>query len=281
MSTKELLTEAEEAIEDARGLLDHLPPLSPDHETLRLAVVKLRRAHESIEGPRDPANKALLDSHDSIDEARSVIQTIRKRVQKRGAAHAASRANGDDATTGTAAEAANPITVFVDADTVLLATHQGRYGPELGLQGDVSEAIQRMFEIADRVVLLVNPSSRSSAHTLDTQHRLEVLHEGLDGASNAVVFATCVHGENGSCDCAKPGHGLITAHLESGRRAEDGWYIGGDQEGMVAGRSAGLHTIRIGPHGSDHMSVVHRPDFEARDLMDAANHIMVEVLTAP
>ena len=50
---------------------------------------------------------------------------------------------------------------------------------------------------------------------------------------------------------------------------------------MVAGRSAGLHTIRIGPHGSDHMSVVHRPDFEARDLMDAANHIMVEALSAP
>ena len=175
----------------------------------------------------------------------------------------------------------NQMTVFLDADTVLLARHQGRYGPELGLQADGSQAIQRLFEIADRVVVLVDPPQSTSEHNLDTDHRVAALRAGLGPYADALIFATCVHGEDGSCDCAKPGHGLITAQLESGRRAEDGWYIGGDQEGMVAGRSAGLHTIRIGPHGSDHMSVVHRPDFEARDLMDAANHIMVEVLTAP
>jgi hypothetical protein len=50
---------------------------------------------------------------------------------------------------------------------------------------------------------------------------------------------------------------------------------------MVAGRGAGLHTVRIGPHGEDHLSLVHRPDYEARDLMDAANHIMIEALSAP
>ena len=123
-------------------------------------------------------------------------------------------------------------------------------------------------------------ASPESGHNFDTAHRVAALQADLKTCDwDGLVLATCVHGEDGSCDCAKPGHGLITAQLDSGRRAEDGWYIGGDQEGMVAGRSAGLHTIRIGPHGSDHLSVVHRPDFEARDLMDAANHIMVEVLT--
>jgi hypothetical protein len=55
-----------------------------------------------------------------------------------------------------------------------------------------------------------------------------------------------------------------------------GWYVSADQEGVVAGRTAGLHTIRIGPAGVDHLSSVHRADYEARDLLDAANHILVE-----
>jgi hypothetical protein len=63
-----------------------------------------------------------------------------------------------------------------------------------------------------------------------------------------------------------------------GGSPENSWYVGGDQEGMVAGRGAGLHTIRIGPHNGDHLSAVHRPDYEARDLLDAANHIMIEAL---
>jgi hypothetical protein len=55
--------------------------------------------------------------------------------------------------------------------------------------------------------------------------------------------------------------------------------VGADQEGVVAGRGAGLKTIRIGPVGEDHLSAVHRADYEARDLLDAANHILFEALT--
>jgi len=57
-----------------------------------------------------------------------------------------------------------------------------------------------------------------------------------------------------------------------------GWFIGADQEGVQSGRTAGLRTVRIGPAGPDHMSTVHRPDYEARDLLDAANHILIEDL---
>ena len=46
----------------------------------------------------------------------------------------------------------------------------------------------------------------------------------------------------------------------------------------IIGRGAGLRTVRIGPLGVDHLSSVHRPDYEARDLLDAANHILVEEL---
>ena len=40
----------------------------------------------------------------------------------------------------------------------------------------------------------------------------------------------------------------------------------------------GLRTVRIGPLGEDHLSSVHRPDYEARDLLDAANTIMLDAL---
>lgn len=174
-----------------------------------------------------------------------------------------------------------PVIVFLDMDTVLLARHQGRYGPELGLQADLPDAIGRIFEIADRVVVAVNPPSADDGQNFDTAHRVALLRAGLGTSWDGLVVATCEHGEDGTCDCAKPGHGLITPHLDAGRRPDDGWYVGGDQDGMVAGRGVGLHTVRIGPHGEDHLSVVHRPDYEARDLMDAANHIMVEALSAP
>ncbi len=101
-------------------------------------------------------------------------------------------------------------------------------------------------------------------------------------AVDDLVIVSCPHGEDGDCDCAKPGNGLIESALERARSARHGmgWYVGGDQEGVVAGRTAGLHTIRIGPAGEDHLSAVHRADYLARDLMDAANRILLESLAA-
>jgi histidinol phosphatase-like enzyme len=92
-----------------------------------------------------------------------------------------------------------------------------------------------------------------------------------------LTVVTCPHGEDGTCDCAKPGIGMVLRTMEELRLSHrGGWYIAGDQEGVVSGRTSGLRTIRIGPVGEDHLSAVHRPDYEARDLLDAANHIMFE-----
>jgi hypothetical protein len=277
-----LILQTQEILDEARELLDVLPPLSPDHESVRLAVVKLRHTQESINRQSELSSKQLAHSRETIEDARRVVDVVRATVKKRNnrRVQAVQRRDGDGGI-GASPSQAGPVTVFLDMDTVVLARHQGRYGPELGLQADLSEAIGRLFEIADRVVLLVNPPLAGTNHGLDTAHRVAKLRSGLVDNHDGLVVATCPHGEDGSCDCAKPGHGLITPHLDAGRRAEDGWYIGGDQDGMVAGRGAGLRTVRIGPHGEDHLSVVHRPDYEARDLMDAANHIMIEALTAP
>ncbi len=172
--------------------------------------------------------------------------------------------------------------MFLDADTVLLAIHQGKRGVELGLQADLDEAIGRISEIAPTIVVLVEPPPVENRGALDTERRLEVVHDGLGATADALLIVSCPHGEPGGCRCAKPEDGLIRVAMERhGLRRRGGWYVSADQEGVVAGRSAGLHTIRIGPAGADHLSAVHRADYEARDLLDAANHIMIEELAAP
>lgn len=170
--------------------------------------------------------------------------------------------------------------VFVDLDTVLLAMHRGRRGLELGLQGDVGEAIDRLREVTEHVVVLVDPPPAEGSAGRETERRLEVLGDGLGERLRSVTIVACPHGEQRSCECAKPDSGLIELALAAGLRRRGSWYIGGDQEGMQAARGAGLHTVRIGPLGDDHLDWVHRPDHEARDLLDAANRIMLQSLSA-
>jgi histidinol phosphatase-like enzyme len=184
--------------------------------------------------------------------------------------------------TGRAAESIPSIAVFLDLDTVLLVTHPGKYGPELGLQADLPEAIERLSEVAGPIVVLVEPTTREHSHGSETRRRVDVLRDGLGPQAGRLTIAMCSHGEDEKCDCAKPGHGLIEQILsENALSRRGGWYVGGDQEGMVVGRGAGLKTIRIGPASEDHLSAVHRADYEARDLLDAANRILLEVLAAP
>jgi hypothetical protein len=171
--------------------------------------------------------------------------------------------------------------VFLDADTVLLAVFPGKRGVELGLQADLDEAIGRLAEAADRIVVLVEPPPAENRAALKTTRRLDLVREGLGEVADGLLLVACPHGESdgggASCQCAKPDDGLIQVAIEQHdlpRRG--GWYVSADQEGVVAGRAAGLHTIRIGPSGVDHLSSVHRADYEARDLLDAANHILME-----
>ncbi|CAN5789275.1 hypothetical protein BH24CHL5_BH24CHL5_12220 [soil metagenome] len=171
--------------------------------------------------------------------------------------------------------------VFVDLDTALLAIHQGRRGIELGLQADIADGLDRLSDVADRTVVLVDPPPSEGRHGRETEHRLEVLRDGIGPLVDRLILVACPHGEDRSCTCAKPDSGLIEVAAQQHELSlRGGWYIGADQAGVVAGRQAGLRTIRIGPAGEDHLSAVHRPDYEARDLLDAANHIMLEELAS-
>ena len=169
--------------------------------------------------------------------------------------------------------------VFLDLDTVLLAMHAGKRGIELGLQADLPEAIGRLEQVTDKIIVLIEPTPLEGGAGRETELRLEVLRDGLGPVIQKLIVARCPHGEDGTCDCAKPASGLIElAIADQNVTARESWHIGADQEGVQAGRAAGLRTIRIGPLPEDHLSTVHRADHDARDLLDAANWIMLEAL---
>jgi len=170
-----------------------------------------------------------------------------------------------------------PRCVFLDLEAVLLAEHRGPRGVELGVQADIAHGVERLAQVADWIVILAYPTSRSPRRASDDE-RLRVLSSELGHGMDDLLVVACPH-EDGACDCAKPGSGLIElAMADHHLPHHHGWFIGGDQEGVVSARSAGLSTVRIGPQPTDHLSSVHRPDYEARDLLDAANHILMEEL---
>jgi hypothetical protein len=147
------------------------------------------------------------------------------------------------------------------------------------VQPDLAEPLARLSEISPHVVVLVGPPPAEPRHGLETARRLEIVRDALGAAADDLLIVTCPHGEDGTCNCARPDVGLIEIALEQHDLTRRGaWYIGGDQESIAAARNAGLRTIRIGGVTEDHLSAVHRPDYEARDLLDAVNHIMLEAL---
>ncbi|HET7677899.1 MAG TPA: HAD hydrolase-like protein [Candidatus Limnocylindrales bacterium] len=170
------------------------------------------------------------------------------------------------------------ITVFVDLDGALVEERRGRYGPEYLLRPGVAEGLTRLRMAADRVVVLAEELPARPGVHFASDPRLDLLRAELGVDYEVLAVVRCPHRTSQRCDCAKPGTGLIDAAARKLRlRSVEGWHIGGDQEGVQAGRSAGLQTIRIGPAGDDHLSAVHRPDHDARDLLDAANRVLLQV----
>lgn len=177
----------------------------------------------------------------------------------------------------------NGTVVYLDMDAVLLDAHQGERAIEINVQGNVEDGLHRLGQIADEIVVLAFPDHTASRGRPSVDSRVKTFLSGLSDSESDISIVTCPHGRDPytgepTCSCAKPGTGLIDVSREGLGRSRRGWFVGADQNGIHCGRSAGLQTIRIGPLGTDHMSTVHRPDYEARDLLDAANHILIEDL---
>jgi hypothetical protein len=66
---------------DAERLLDVLPAVSSDHETVRLTVVELQATYRNRTGDQARSEDVLASSRATISEAHRVLEAIRARPQ--------------------------------------------------------------------------------------------------------------------------------------------------------------------------------------------------------
>ncbi len=216
----------------------------------------VERNHHARRGGRPPQRPAICLGHDAHVQTEKLL-------------------TADDKPT---------IAVYLDLDTTLLEARWEPRGPELHLRPGVLDGLSRLRQVVDQVVVLVEPPA---AEARQPDLRLEVLDEALGPEAEGLIIVTCQRldladeADADGCDCRMPGTGLIDdARRLHGLDERGGWHVGGDQLGVQSARAAGLRTIRIGPVGEDHLSAVHRADHDARDLLAAANLVMMETLTA-
>jgi hypothetical protein len=64
---------------DAERLLDTLPPMSPDHEAVRDAVVEVRAAYQAITGGQPVTDEALATATARVRDAERLIGELRSK----------------------------------------------------------------------------------------------------------------------------------------------------------------------------------------------------------
>src|SRR3954453_23613337 len=78
-SAEDVVKDALSAWQDGAELLESLPSLSPDHETVRLAVANLRAVYEQTVARRPHGASALAKSREQMATAIATLDAVRTR----------------------------------------------------------------------------------------------------------------------------------------------------------------------------------------------------------
>lgn len=169
-------------------------------------------------------------------------------------------------------------TVFLDRDgTVNVKSPEGQYvtsPAELSLIPGAAAAIARLNAAAVRVILVTNQRwlsgpARDPAGYARVHARLEELLAEHGAYLDAAYY--CPH-TAGSCECRKPGPGMLQRAARELRFSLDEAVMIGDSESDVAaGRTAGTATILL---RSAQPLASGAADFVADDLADAVRLIL-------
>ena len=77
MPLRSAVAETLEVWREADSLLAELPPLAPDHETVRLTVVRLQASFQALTEEVPQTALAVASSRETIRNARAVLAAIR------------------------------------------------------------------------------------------------------------------------------------------------------------------------------------------------------------
>jgi hypothetical protein len=157
-------------------------------------------------------------------------------------------------------------TVLVELDTLIV---QDPVDPRA--VDDAGLALDRVAGVADPIVLA---GERVAGRLLpaDRDERIAWVREALDRPGLQVLPTVVQHSERRTEAADRSLVSAWRAILPDGGPA---WLLTGDPRAVGPARRAGLRVVRIGPRPAGIEADIERPDYEARDLRDAVNHLLV------
>jgi len=147
------------------------------------------------------------------------------------------------------------------------------------LRENAEAGLDRLRDEA-RLAVLVDPTGRDVLLPHQADIRAAFARRSLRKVMTRVPMLSCRHRRGEPCDDRKPLTGLLgRAQDELGLNLADAWIVG-DDASVAAGRELGLHTVRVGPSEVGPTGPLPTADYEARDLLDAANWILLQAALA-
>ena len=136
---------------------------------------------------------------------------------------------------------------------------------------DAGLALDRVASLTDPVVLA---GERVAGRLLpaDPEERIAWVREALARPELQVVPVAVQYSERRTEAADRSLVGAWRAIRPAGAVA---WLLTGDPRAVGPARRAGLRVVRIGPRPAGIEADIERPDYEARDLRDAVNHLLV------
>lgn len=155
---------------------------------------------------------------------------------------------------------------------------------DLELMPDVSAAIKKINNSSYLAIVVTNqPVIARGEVTFDElneiHNKLETLL-GIDGAYLDAIYYCPHHPDKGfegeipelkiNCDCRKPKPGmLLQASKDFNIDLANSWMIGDDKNDVLAGKTAGCHTILLNENNDEQIETI-----RYNNLVDAVNHII-------
>lgn len=133
--------------------------------------------------------------------------------------------------------------------------------------------LARLTEVTRPVILLAD---HLAGHRLPVAwpERMAWLQGSLRGGSyDAIAFEVpaAARAADGEAMAAAASEWAELAGAQGAR-----WLLSADAETVRPAQAAGLAVITIGPRAGGSAASVVRPDYEARDLRDAVNHLLLD-----
>ena len=172
--------------------------------------------------------------------------------------------------------------VFLDRDGVINQDRDDyvKNLDELHVFPDAPAAIRRLNDAGFEVFVVSN--QQGIARGLIAEQDLlaiqnEIVRRVGQAGGRIAAFYYCPHLASANCSCRKPRPGLILkAAKEHGIELGASFMVGDSEKDIIAGKSAGTHTVLVltgSLASSDAQHIPCRPDFTAANLAEAAAYL--------